>query len=315
MIQAKNLRKTYGDTVVLGDISFTVSSGQIVGVLGRKGCGKTTIADILTGCLSCEGGQVSIGGFDIERYPKKAKSQIGYLPEKNPIYPDMTVFEYLMFSARLKRLPRARRAQYIEKAMETTRSSGLSRQLIAHLSFGEARRVGLAAAILGDPHILLLDSPTEGLSPSDSRQIRQIIKELRAGRTIMLFSSSLSEVADICHSVLVLNSGKIAAHESLARLRHVAGDKSRLKLRLVATPEQVRLMASRLPGLLDLDLTAGLEGGTVDAILESYAADDLRAAVWEYCQQLRTPVLEMRYLNISLEDIFLQLTGKTGGGV
>lgn len=313
VIRAQMLYKNYGAVIALSDISFTVESGQIVGVLGRAGCGKTTIANMLTGYLSCDGGSVAICGYDIERHPKRAKSFFGYLPENNPIYPNMSVGEYLRFMARLKRLPGHTRRGEIARVTEMMDLQDVTGQLIARLPRGAMRRVGLAGAVLGDPPILLLDQPTAGLSPADTRQIREIIKKLRRDRTMMIFSNSLSEVAEICHSVLVLNGGKIAVYDSIAQLRHRAGEKSRLKLQMVATPEQIASMAAGMENLLDIDYEPAAESGVMDITLESYVNDDLRPAVWQAAQRMQTPILEMHYMDVSLEDIFLQLTAKSGG--
>lgn len=311
MIEAKMLYKNFGASVAVNDISFTIPDGQITGVLGRPGCGKSTVANILAGYTASSGGSVSINGYDIERHPRRAKAAIGYLPANNPIYYDMTVREYLVFLSRLSRRQVPGRIAWVSDIM------GISEylpHLILNLDRGVIRRIGIAGALINDPPILLLDQPTAGLSPGDTREIREILKSLRQDRTMVIFSGSLSEILDLCQHVLVLNSGKLIANDSIANLRALAGDKNRLKLSLQAAPGQLRQAFSSMEGIEDVNAQPGLEEGTLDVILESDVDTDLRPQVWAVCNKENIPILEMKYLNVSLEEIVLQLTGKIQGG-
>jgi len=314
VIEAKMLYKNFGATVALNDISFCVPDGQVLGVLGQPGCGKSTIANILSGYMACSGGSISIRGYDVEKHPKKALERVGYLPENNPIYYNMKVGEYLNFMGRLKRVPGKMCSAEIARVAELLSVDHCLHKLIYNLDRGTIRRTGIAAAIVGDPEVLLLDQPTEGLSPGDTRQIRDILKKLRQNRTMILFSNSLGEVLEICHHALILNDGKIVAYDSIARLRALAGDKNRLKLRLIATMEQGRQLFIQLSDTLDIACQPGPEGGTLDCTIETYAETDIRRQIWGICAVLGLPILEMRYINVTLEEIFLQLTGKIQGG-
>lgn len=314
MIEAKMLYKNFGASVAVNDVSFTIPDGQITGVLGRPGCGKSTIANILAGYTASSGGSVSINGYDIERHPRRAKAAIGYLPANNPIYYDMTVREYLDFLSRLHRLPRRQVPGRIAWVSDIMGISEYLPHLILNLDRGVIRRIGIAGALINDPPILLLDQPTAGLSPADTREIREILKSLRQDRTMVIFSSYLAEVLELCQHVLVLNGGKLIANDSIANLRALAGDKNRLKLSLHATLDQLRRILSSMESVEDVNAQPGLEEGTLDVILESDVDTDLRPQVWAVCNKENIPILEMKYLNVSLEEIVLQLTGKIQGG-
>ena len=283
MIEAKMLYKNFGASVAVNDVSFTIPDGQITGVLGRPGCGKSTIANILAGYTASSGGSVSINGYDIERHPRRAKAAIGYLPANNPIYYDMTVREYLDFLSRLHRLPRRQVPGRIAWVSDIMGISEYLPHLILNLDRGVIRRIGIAGALINDPPILLLDQPTAGLSPADTREIREILKSLRQDRTMVIFSSYLAEVLELCQHVLVLNGGK-------------------------------RRILSSMESIEDVSAQPGLEEGALDVILESGVDTDLRPQVWAACARENIPILEMKYLNVSLEEIFLQLTGKIQGG-
>ena len=211
MIQVEHLTRRYGSQIAVKDLSFTVPTGQICGLLGPNGAGKTTTMNVLTGYLSASEGRVIISGHDILEEPMEARRQLGYLPEQPPLYSEMTVEEYLRFVAELRRVPRAQRAEQVRKAMNRVAAADMAHRLIRNLSKGYRQRVGLAAALLGDPEVLILDEPTVGLDPAQMIEFRALIRQLGRKHTVILSSHILSEVSAVCDQVLILSQGQLAA--------------------------------------------------------------------------------------------------------
>lgn len=222
MIEVSHLTKTYGRHLAVDDVSFTVEDGQICGLLGPNGAGKSTIMNILTGYLSATGGLVTVAGHPLPEEADAAKACVGYLPEQPPLYPEMTVEEYLLFSAELKGVKRADRKEQVRKAAHRTGLDNVMPRLIRSLSKGYRQRVGIAQALLGSPKLIILDEPTVGLDPAQVVEIRKLIREL--GHTVILSSHILSEVQAVCQQVLILSKGKLAASGTLEEL--TAGDRS-----------------------------------------------------------------------------------------
>ena len=218
MIEVSHLTKKYGGHLAVDDVSFTVEDGQIYGLLGPNGAGKSTIMNILTGYLSATSGQVTVAGHPLPEEADEAKACVGYLPEQPPLYPEMTVGEYLNFVAELKKVPRAqRKEQVLRAARRTGLEKGLPR-LIRSLSKGYKQRVGIAQALLGSPKIIILDEPTVGLDPAQVIEMRKLIRELGKAHTVILSSHILSEVQAVCQQVLILSKGKLAASGTLQEL-------------------------------------------------------------------------------------------------
>ena len=218
MIEVSHLTKKYGGHLAVDDVSFTVEDGQIYGLLGPNGAGKSTIMNILTGYLSATSGQVTVAGHPLPEEADEAKACVGYLPEQPPLYPEMTVGEYLNFVAELKKVPRA---QLKEQVLRAARRTGLEKvlpRLIRSLSKGYKQRVGIAQALLGSPKIIILDEPTVGLDPAQVIEMRKLIRELGKAHTVILSSHILSEVQAVCQQVLILSKGKLAASGTLQEL-------------------------------------------------------------------------------------------------
>ena len=224
MIEVSHLTKTYGRRLAVNDVSFTVEDGQICGLLGPNGAGKSTIMNILTGYLSATGGLVTVAGHPLPEEADAAKACVGYLPEQPPLYPEMTVEEYLLFAAELKGVKRADRKEQVRKAAHRTGLDNVMPRLIRSLSKGYRQRVGIAQALLGSPKLIILDEPTVGLDPAQVVEIRKLIRELGKTHTVILSSHILSEVQAVCQQVLILSKGKLAASGTLEEL--TAGDRS-----------------------------------------------------------------------------------------
>lgn len=218
MIEVSHLTKQYGNHLAVDDVSFTVADGQICGLLGPNGAGKSTIMNILTGYLSATSGQVTVAGHPLPEEADAAKACVGYLPEQPPLYPEMTVQEYLTFAAELKGVKKAERKEQMCRAARRTGLEAVLPRLIRSLSKGYKQRVGIAQALLGSPRLIILDEPTVGLDPAQVIEIRKLIRELGRAHTVILSSHILSEVQAVCQQILILSKGHLAAAGSLEEL-------------------------------------------------------------------------------------------------
>ena len=218
MIEVSHLTKQYGNHLAVDDVSFTVADGQICGLLGPNGAGKSTIMNILTGYLSATSGHVTVAGHPLPEEADAAKACVGYLPEQPPLYPEMTVQEYLTFAAELKGVKKAERKEQVCRAARRTGLETVLPRLIRSLSKGYKQRVGIAQALLGSPRLIILDEPTVGLDPAQVIEIRKLIRELGRAHTVILSSHILSEVQAVCQQILILSKGHLAAAGSLEEL-------------------------------------------------------------------------------------------------
>ena len=218
MIEVSHLTKKYGHRLAVEDVSFSVADGGICGLLGPNGAGKSTIMNILTGYLSATSGQVTVAGHPLPEEADAAKKCVGYLPEQPPLYPEMTVQEYLDFAAELKGVQKAERKEQVRIAARRTGLEKVLPRLIRSLSKGYRQRVGIAQALLGSPKLIILDEPTVGLDPAQVIEIRKLIRELGQAHTVILSSHILSEVQAVCQQVLILSKGRLAASGSLQEL-------------------------------------------------------------------------------------------------
>ena len=230
MIEISHLVKKYGGHYAVKDLDVTIQDGRIYGFLGPNGAGKSTTMNIITGYLAPTSGEVKIDGYDIMKEPEAAKKRIGYLPEVPPLYPDMTVGEYLRFAAQLKKIPSGQRAKEVQRCMELAQLSEVKNRLIANLSKGYKQRVGLAQAVLGNPGIIILDEPTVGLDPKQMIEIRQLICSLGEKHTVILSSHILSEVSAVCDEILIISQGKLVASDTPEGLAEKQKGASILKL-------------------------------------------------------------------------------------
>jgi len=219
MIDVQHLTKAYGDFVAVDDISFHVGEGEIVGLLGPNGAGKTTTMRILTCFVPATSGRATVAGYDIFRQSLEVRRVIGYLPENNPLYPEMRVTEYLKFRARLKDVPRKVRKARIDEVLERCGATDFARQVIGTLSKGQRQRVGLADCLLHNPKILILDEPTVGLDPNQIRHVRHLIRELGSAHTVLISTHILPEVESVCERFIIIHEGKIARQMTMDELR------------------------------------------------------------------------------------------------
>lgn len=308
MIEVSHLSKKYGTHPAIEDLSFTVGDGQIFGLLGPNGAGKSTIMNILTGYLAPTSGEVKVAGFSLPEQAQQAKACVGYLPEQPPLYPEMTVQEYLDFAAELKGIKKkADRKEQVRKAARRTGLEEVLPRLIRSLSKGYRQRVGIAQALLGSPQLIILDEPTVGLDPAQVIGIRKLIRELGKTHTVILSSHILSEVQTVCDRVLIIAHGRLVAQGTPEELAAQLTAKGTITATAQGSREAVVAAAGKVPGLTDLRVTDE-KGGEVSFTAVSTAGTDLRGALSLALAQAGCPVLSLSAETMSLEDVFLQLT-------
>ena len=308
MIEVRNLVKRYGDYTAVDHLSFTVNKGQVLGFLGPNGAGKSTTMNIITGYISATEGTVTINGLDVFEEPEEVKKMIGYLPEFPPLYPDMTVKEYLYFAADIKKVKKAGKDKMITEAMEATKITPMANRLIKHLSKGYKQRVGLAQAILGDPELIILDEPTVGLDPKQIIEIRDLIRRLSKNHTIILSSHIMQEVSAVCDTILIIDSGKMVVADTPENLIRHFGNTGDMKLTVKGEKEKVVETLMQLKGIQKIEQTDSFEAGTVELSVFCDEGVDLREDIFYAMHKANTPLLEMQTKRLTLEDIYLMAT-------
>lgn len=310
LIEVTNLVKKYGKHTAVNNISFTVKEGEILGFLGPNGAGKSTTMNMLTGYLSSTSGSIKINGINILENPIEAKKHIGYLPELPPLYVDMTVNDYLLFVAKLKKLPSQDLKMHITKVLERTELTHVQGRLIKNLSKGYKQRVGLASALIGSPDVLILDEPTVGLDPKQIIEMRNLIKELSKKHTIILSSHILPEISAICDSIMIINKGNMVALDTPENLKGLFSHNHLTTLRLRNTDEAFLDALSAIEGVTQVKELDTVEENTVELSLSSNRENDIRETIFEVCVTHHKPLLMMKSEDISLEDIFLKVTNQ-----
>ena len=308
MIEVKNLVKRYENHIAVDQLSFTVDKGQILGFLGPNGAGKSTTMNIITGYISATEGTVKVNGIDVFEEPEEVKKMIGYLPEFPPLYPELTVFEYLNFVAELKKVKHSERKKMVSDIMNITKITDMKERLIKHLSKGYKQRVGLAQAIMGYPEVIILDEPTVGLDPKQISQIRDLIRDLSKKHTVILSSHIMQEVSAVCDSVMIINKGKLILQDKPENLSSHFSQTGSLKLLVRGERNTVLKALNNLEKIKRLEETQSLEKGTVSLTLYCNEDEDVREDVFYSMSKINTPILEMQSIRMSLEDIFLKVT-------
>ena len=306
MIEIHDLVKRYGAQTAVDHLDLTIEAGQVCGLLGLNGAGKTTTMNMITGYLAPTEGQIIVNGHDILEEAEEAKRCIGYLPDQPPLYTDMTVSEYLNFCAQLKQLPKAERAEHIQKAVELTGLQEVSGRLIRNLSKGYRQRVGLAQAILGLPEIIILDEPTDGLDPRQINEMLALIRTLGEEHTVILSSHKLSEVQMACDRIVILHQGRVIADGQPEELEQQLNAAATLTLTALADRAQVESVLAGIDGIGNVTLSG--EDGQITVQLEYTPADDPRQAIFFAFADARLPLIELKTTTASLEQVFLSLT-------
>jgi ABC-2 type transport system ATP-binding protein len=307
VIEVQHLTKRYGRVTAVQDVSFRVERGEIFGFLGPNGAGKTTTMRILTGYIPATEGKAIVAGFDVFAQPIEAKRRTGYLPETPPLYPDMSVVEYLGFVAKIKGVPSRGRRDRIKTVMARTRIDDMADRLCSRLSKGYRQRVGLAQAIIHNPDVLILDEPTAGLDPKQIIETRQLIKELAGDHTIILSTHILPEVSQTCQRVVIINKGQVVALDTPDNLTARLRGTETMYLQVDAPGADASLALQRVRGVTRI-AEADRVDGRVGYEIESGHGEDIRRELAKAVVGNGWGLLEMRPMRMSLEEIFLSLT-------
>jgi ABC-2 type transport system ATP-binding protein len=307
VIEVQHLTKRYGRLTAVEDVSFRVERGEILGFLGPNGAGKTTTMRILTGYMPATDGKATVAGFDVFDQPIEAKRRTGYLPESPPLYPDMTVSEYLTFVAKVKGVASNERKSRIGSVMERTRIADMAKRHCGKLSKGYRQRVGIAQALIHNPDVLILDEPTAGLDPKQIIETRQLIKELAGDHTIVLSTHILPEVSQTCQRVVIINKGKVVAVDTPDNLTSRLRGAETMYVEIDAGGASVAPVLAQVGGVTKVS-RADANGAAVGYEVESEHGHDVRRELARTVVSNGWGLLELRPMRVSLEDVFLSLT-------
>ena len=283
---------------------------MIYGFLGPNGAGKSTTMNMMTGYIAATSGTVKINGYDILKNPEQAKKSIGYLPELPPVYPDMTVYEYLRFVAELKKVKKNERQVQIEDVMKQTQIEDVKGRLIKNLSKGYKQRVGLAQAIIGYPEVIILDEPTVGLDPKQIIEIRELIRELAKKHTIILSSHILSEVSAVCDHIMIISKGKLVASDTPEGLMTLLKGGRQMKLSVLGEQSKVEELLRSMESVKDFSMQPPRAEEMVSVNIRTEDTEDIRVELFHRLAAADMPIMELSLSEKSLEDVFLELTGE-----
>jgi ABC-2 type transport system ATP-binding protein len=306
MIEVQNLTKRYGPVTAIRDVSFSVAPGQIVGFLGPNGAGKSTTMRILACFMPATSGSARVAGYDIFRESMEVRRRIGYLPENVPLYTDMRVAPYLEFVAEVKGVPRGQRKARVAEVMERCLIGDVQNRLIGKLSKGYRQRVGLAQAIVSDPHVLVLDEPTIGLDPRQIADIRSLIRSLAGEHTVILSTHILPEVSMVCSGVVIINKGAIVAQGPIDQLVEEFFPTARLEVEIAGPRPAVHDAMRAIPGVVAVAERDGA-GAPGRYVVESARGRDVRGEIFQLAAQQKWVLLELRQVGMTLEEVFMRI--------
>lgn len=313
MLTVKNLSKHYGDTAALGGISFHIAPGETTGVFGMPASGKTTLMDILSGYLLHYSGSVEICGADLRKQPALCRSNVAYIPAGYEMYPDMLAEEYVLFICGINGKSGKAAKTAGQGAMRFSGVEALRRRQIRSLNALERARLAIAAALSTNPKLMLIDQPFDGLRTEEITLQQALLKAVAQRVTLIVAADSISGFSEICKRTIVLNKGRIApaASENLFAMQDA---RARVRLRIACAPAQAKAALQFVPGVRDIDFFSASERGIWDVLIHTEGGEDIRKQIWFAAAASKVPVLEMRYIRISPEDVFLQLTGQSQSG-
>ena len=307
MIEVKNVTKKYGSTIAVDDVSFEVKDGEVVGFLGPNGAGKSTTMNMITGFIEPTMGQIIVNGNDISKRPRKAKKEIGYMPENVPLYYELTAREFVSYMAELKLVKRSERKQEVEKVLKETGLEDVKNKLIRNLSRGYKQRVSMAGALVGNPDVIILDEPTVGLDPKQITEIRSLIKELGKNHTVILSTHILSEVSQICERVIIINKGKIVAIDTPENLEKTTREKNGIMVTVEAPKDNMSHLKDKIKEIDSVELVKDNEDGTKQYLITTSTDMDLRKPLFEVLPKEEIVIFELRKTETTLEDAFIKL--------
>ena len=307
VIEVKNVTKKYGSTIAVDNISFDVKDGEVVGFLGPNGAGKSTTMNMITGFIEATSGQIIINGNDISRRPRKAKKDIGYMPENVPLYYELTTKEFITYIAELKMVKRNERKEQVEKVIADVGLEEVKNKLIRNLSRGYKQRVSMAGALIGNPDVIILDEPTVGLDPKQITEIRNLIKDLGKKHTVILSSHILSEVSQICERVVIINKGKIVAIDTPENLEKSAREKNGISVTVEDLKDNMKNLKEKIKEIDNIELVKDNEDGTKQYIITTSSNIDLRKRLFEVLPKEEIVIFELKKTETTLEDAFIKL--------
>jgi ABC-2 type transport system ATP-binding protein len=306
MIEVANLTKQYGPVTAIRDVSFSVAPGEIVGFLGPNGAGKSTTMRILSCFMPATSGSARVAGYDVFRESMDVRRRIGYLPESVPLYHDLRVAPYLDFVAEVKGVSRGERKRRVADVMDRCLITDVQNRLIGTLSKGYRQRVGLAQALVSDPHVLILDEPTIGLDPRQIAEIRALIKSLAGAHTVILSTHILPEVSMVCSGVIIINKGRIVAQGPIDTLVQQFFPTSRVQVEMAGPPPAVRDAMRNIPGVVSVqDQEVADSIGTY--VVESGRDRDVRGEIFQLAAQQKWELRELRRVGMTLEEVFIRI--------
>ena len=309
MLKVENLVKKYGNATALAGVSFTVNKGEIVGFLGPNGAGKSTAMNIVTGYLSSNVGKVYVDGDEILENPTAAKKKIGYLPEQPPLYMEMTVGEYLEFVYELRacKLPKK---EHLNEVCRVVKITDMYNRVIRNLSKGYKQRVGIAAALVGNPPLIILDEPTVGLDPKQIIEVRNLIRTLGRDHTVILSTHILSEAQAVCDRMIIIDHGRIVADGKTDEINKFIKDNRRYKALICGSEGEVLSVLKKLPGVVAAEALSEREGDSIAFAIEAESGIDVRKALFYALAERNMPIMGLEAIGMSLEDVFIKLVDK-----
>lgn len=313
MITVKNVCKKYGSFVAVDNISFEIDDGEIIGLLGPNGAGKSTTMNMLTGFIEPTSGEILINGVNISKKSKKAKSNIGYMPENVPLYKDLTVKEFINYMAELKYVKGKDKKNMVSDIMAKTNLTDVQNKLIKNLSRGYKQRVSMAGALVGSPKILILDEPTVGLDPKQITEIRNLIKSLAKDHTIIISSHILSEISQMCKKVIILNKGKLIAIDTPENLENKVSKNNVILVTVEDSENKIKNVAKEIPEITEIKLIKKNDDNTIQYSLTAKENSDIRKLVFEKFAKEGITIFELKKSETTLEDAFIDLIKDKGG--
>lgn len=312
MIEVKNVTKKYGSFVAVDDISFTINDGEVVGFLGPNGAGKSTTMNMITGYIEQTEGNIIVDGFDTLKKSKKAKKEIGYMPEGVPLYTDLTVKEFVTYMAELRKVDRKTKKENVQKVLKETGLDQMQNKLIKNLSRGQKQRVSLAGTLVADPKILILDEPTVGLDPKQITEIRSLIKNLGKKHTVILSSHILSEVSQICDRVIIINKGKIVAIDTPENLEKKVSDNNVVYVTVEDKENKIDGIKEKITGIKEIKLIKENQDKTKQYEITGESDVNLNKTIFNEFAKENITIVEMKKAEATLEDAFMKII-KEGG--
>ena len=310
MIEVKELTKSYGPTLAVDQVSFNAHAGEVIGFIGPNGAGKTTTMRILTCYLTADSGSATVAGYDVLENAIEVRKNVGYLPESAPLYADMGVVAYLNFMAEVREIPKSQRKERLRTVVDICGLEGVIQKDIGELSKGYRQRVGLAQSLIHDPPILILDEPTSGLDPSQTIEIRNLIKEIGKEKLVLFSTHILPEVAATCTRILIIHRGKIVANGTLAELLSQVQSEDKLQVAIRGSEEAITTKLKELDGITSVahvKTDDGVVGYEVTTAQEGY---DATSGLFNAAVQNGWDLVELRQESVDLEDVFLHFTSE-----